>query len=95
VIPLTERFVSAVLDPQPWALDAACREHAELDWFPARGAPHAEQKAVCDSCLVRAECLAYAMSLTPMVEGVWGGTSTRQRRTLIAQARRAVREATR
>jgi WhiB family redox-sensing transcriptional regulator len=70
-----------LLDPQPWAADAACREHPELDWFPSRGEAHTSQKAVCSGCLVRDECLAYAMA-TGVTCGVWGGTSERERRQL-------------
>jgi WhiB family redox-sensing transcriptional regulator len=36
------------------------------------------QKAICAGCLVRRECLDYAMSDASLV-GVWGGTSDNQR----------------
>lgn len=43
--------------------------------------PAVEQKAVCASCLVREECLAYALAES-ITEGVWGGMTTRERREL-------------
>lgn len=82
VIQLTTLFAAALLDPQPWAADAACREHPELDWFPQRGTTLGPQKAVCATCLVRAECLAYALAQGHSVPGVWGGTSDRERRVM-------------
>jgi hypothetical protein len=44
-------------------LDArrACREHPELAWFPPQGVRPEAAKAVCRGCLVRAECLTFAL----------------------------------
>ena len=60
-----------------WVADAACREHTEVDFFPERGEFLDEARAVCAGCLVRRDCLAYA--LDHGVVGVWGGTSGRGR----------------
>lgn len=51
-------------------------------FFPTQGEDTRAAKAVCNRCVVRAECLAYA--LTPPVEryGLWGGLSERERRRL-------------
>jgi WhiB family transcriptional regulator, redox-sensing transcriptional regulator len=56
-----------------WMSSAACRGRTDL-FFPATGGNHsAEVKAVCASCPVRSECLAYARALPEPPEGIWGG----------------------
>jgi WhiB family transcriptional regulator, redox-sensing transcriptional regulator len=55
-----------------WMLDALCREHGDLDYFPASGSPSAALIAICAACLVRAECLADAVDRDEHY-GVWGG----------------------
>jgi WhiB family redox-sensing transcriptional regulator len=77
-----------VNDPEAWRKDAACLETPNVNFFPGLGEPTKATKAVCDTCLVRAECLEYAI-VNEEKFGIWGGTSERQRR----QLRRAVREA--
>ena len=64
-----------------WFADAACREHPQLEFVPEReGSTEAKAaKAVCQACLVRAECLSMAMRDGSLV-GVWGGLTTAQRR---------------
>jgi hypothetical protein len=59
-----------------WHLDAACREHPELSWFPDRGVPLTAARQVCDKCLVRSECTTAGMRED---YGVWGGLSIQQR----------------
>lgn len=64
-----------------WAEQGACRgEDPEL-FHPERGANETadEAKRVCARCLVRAECLAYAVSKPFEQLGVWGGMSSRER----------------
>lgn len=71
-----------LVDRPAWMKDALCREHPEIDWFPGRGEDGRPAKALCARCLVQAECLAYAETITvPMPPtGIWGGTSERERR---------------
>jgi WhiB family redox-sensing transcriptional regulator len=68
-----------------WTADAGCREHRELEFvLLPRGVDPADVKrcrAVCRGCLVRKECLAYAMSDASLT-GIWGGTTDRERRRL-------------
>lgn len=63
-----------------WHRDAACLEHPEVDFFPERGEDSKPAKAVCDGCLVRLECLNYA--IVRRIHGVWGGLSERERNEL-------------
>ncbi len=57
-------------------------------FFPERGESVVEAKAVCAACVVRAECLDYALTHRERF-GIWGGLSERERRRL-RRARRAV-----
>lgn len=69
-----------------WHADAACREHPGLSWFPPRGDYRAANAAleVCAACLVRAECLEFALA-RPDSAGLWGGTTARQRAAIARQ----------
>jgi hypothetical protein len=53
---------------------------AEL-FHPNRGEDTAAAKAVCAECLVRVECLEYALANAEKF-GIWGGTSERERRAM-------------
>jgi WhiB family transcriptional regulator, redox-sensing transcriptional regulator len=58
-----------------WQTRAACRGMGTAEFVVALGGNGAAGKAVCDGCLVRAECLDFAMA-DPELQGVWGGTTT-------------------
>jgi len=62
-------------------------------FFPERGASTREAKEVCRGCVVREECLEYALA-NHIDHGIWGGTSERQRRRIAAGRRRAAQAAT-
>ncbi|CAN5667993.1 hypothetical protein BH24ACT5_BH24ACT5_30620 [soil metagenome] len=70
-----------VVEREPWTTDAACRGLDPDLFFPQRGAPPDQAKAVCAGCPVRAECLDYALTHHELF-GVWGGTTGKQRRRL-------------
>ncbi|MDP8937855.1 MAG: WhiB family transcriptional regulator [Actinomycetota bacterium] len=63
-----------------WMAEGLCRDRPDVTWFPEKGQTAAPAKAVCAACPTRARCLEYAIETG--VEGIWGGTSTRERRTL-------------
>ncbi|MDX1449778.1 MAG: WhiB family transcriptional regulator, partial [Acidimicrobiia bacterium] len=44
-------------------------------------------KKTCSRCAVRADCLSYAME-TNQSEGIWGGLTPRERRSLRRKERR-------
>lgn len=75
-----------------WHADALCREYPNVSWFPERGDDVRKALAICDRCLVKAECLKYATDLEIDV-GLWGGTSARTRVLLRRTARTAQRKA--
>jgi Transcription factor WhiB len=61
-----------------WFADALCKEHLELVFVPSAGPVSDDARALCRSCLVRAECLGYAL-VRPELVGCWGGTTTADR----------------
>lgn len=67
-----------------WQTRAACRG-ADLDRFFSEGRTKAEVVAVCEDCPVLAECRAYALD-REWVEGVWGGTTKKERARIRAAA---------
>ena len=78
--PATQAF-RQLFDDQPWADDALCAQTDPEAFFPEKGASVREAKAVCTGCIVRAECLDYALANDERF-GVWGGLSERERRRL-------------
>lgn len=58
-------------------------------FFPERGESLASAKAVCAGCVVRLDCLEYALDMSEKF-GVWGGLSERERRQL-RRTRRTMR----
>lgn len=69
-----------IVSGQPsWHADAACAEHPEVNFFPEQGEDWRPAVAVCNGCLVQAECLLWAVDNGPL-DGVWGGTTRRQRK---------------
>ena len=80
-----------------WQDGAACTGAAMLLFFGPDGETQAEReareseaKAVCASCPVRAECLAYALSHS-VRHGLWGGLNEAERSV---ERRRRARRAT-
>lgn len=73
-----------------WMGAAACKGCDTNRWFPERGEPTDDVKAICRACPVIAECLEYALT-TPERAGVWGGTSEKERRRIRRQRAKAAR----
>ena len=53
-------------------------------FFPERGASTKEAKEVCRGCVVREDCLEYALANGEKF-GIWGGMSERERRRIRRQ----------
>jgi WhiB family redox-sensing transcriptional regulator len=64
-----------------WQTKANCMGVDPDLFFPERGASTREAKEVCRGCVVREDCLEYALANGETV-GLWGGLSERERRRL-------------
>ncbi len=53
-------------------------------FFPERGASTREAKEVCRGCIVKDDCLEYALANSEKF-GIWGGMSERERRRIRRQ----------
>ncbi|MHB8293804.1 MAG: WhiB family transcriptional regulator [Acidimicrobiales bacterium] len=62
-----------------WQRRANCAGVDPDLFYPERGASTREAKEVCRGCVVRVECLDYAI-VNGEKFGIWGGMSERERR---------------
>lgn len=67
-----------------WQNKANCMGVDPDLFFPERGASTREAKEVCRGCVVREDCLEYALANGEKF-GIWGGLSERERRRLRRQ----------
>jgi hypothetical protein len=86
--------ITAFLLTLDWARDAACKDVAEEEidrlFFPERGHGANAARKLCRTCLVREECLQYALGNgDASAAGVWGGTTPKERRKCRGSRRRA------
>lgn len=75
-----------------WMVDAACKMQNPQLWFPdpepvAGKRPKittrpgvAEAIAICNTCVVKSQCLEYSLEWEP--NGIWGGEDERSREKL-------------
>lgn len=75
-----------------WQDRANCRGVDPDLFFPERGASTREPKEVCRGCVVRLDCLEYALSNNEKF-GIWGGLSEQERRRLRRQRSLSARRA--
>jgi WhiB family transcriptional regulator, redox-sensing transcriptional regulator len=78
-----ERLLQALGDAEDvsWQDQANCMGVDPDLFFPERGASTREAKEVCRGCVVRLDCLEYALDNAEKF-GIWGGMSERERRRL-------------
>jgi WhiB family redox-sensing transcriptional regulator len=81
--------LDVVADDQDWKSKANCMGVDPDLFFPERGMSTREAKEVCRGCVVREDCLEYALANGEKF-GIWGGLSERERRR-IRRARALVR----
>ena len=84
--PDDHRTFEELLGRPAWMRHSACREHPELDCSRPPRVDVSEQRAVCESCLVREPCLPFALDQRDL-DGVWAGTTRGQCRVLRAKGR--------
>lgn len=68
---------------EPWVEDALCPETDPEVFFPGKGDSLRPARRTCMACDVRPDCLRYALA-HPELEGIWGGTTYRERRAIRA-----------
>lgn len=73
-----------------WRKRAACRGIDVDVFYPSTedDADADEAKVVCSECPVREACLEHALAHRER-EGIWGGTTERERRRIVRQRRRS------
>lgn len=71
----------------PWQDRAGCRGTDTEVFFPEHGNGNADlAKRMCRNCVVRADCLAHALTHDERF-GVWGGKTERERRAIKRRVR--------
>jgi WhiB family transcriptional regulator, redox-sensing transcriptional regulator len=71
-------LLAAIATRPAWTAHAACRGMDTELFFPTRGEPATEAKAVCRTCTVRDDCHDYALADAGII-GIWSATTTRER----------------
>jgi WhiB family redox-sensing transcriptional regulator len=80
------------LDQEAWMEEGSCvYANTEL-FFPVGSSMKAikqsnEAKAICNECVVKIDCLEYAIR-TNQDSGVWGGTTEEERKSLRREYRK-------
>jgi WhiB family redox-sensing transcriptional regulator len=81
---LEDRMHIPVSSERAWQDQANCLGVDPDLFFPERGASTREAKEVCRGCVVKNDCLEYALENGEKF-GIWGGLSERERRRLRRQ----------
>lgn len=91
---LLEPLADALRQRPAWVADAACRGLPTEAFFPPPGAGGRHERsrgghalAVCEGCPVQELCASYATE--ERLEGIYGATTTRERKTVEAMRRGA------
>lgn len=80
------RLSELVADAPTWTRDALCAEPEYADLDPFRAADFSTFRVICAGCLVRDDCLAFAVQ-HEHTEGVWGGLSGKDLTAAVRGAR--------
>lgn len=77
-----------------WREVAACRGAAQVDFFcdPSDRRATSAARALCAGCPVAGECLSWAIE-TNQQEGIWGGHTPAERRSVRRQWLEEIRRA--
>lgn len=84
-IPLSVSEFFDLLRPA-WMRSALCARRGQALFFVGRGGSTRPAMTLCAACVVREQCLEYALD-NPELQGVWGGTSEQERRALRVSGR--------
>ena len=81
-------FESVIPHRPGWMRRSACRGRDIAEFFPEPGGDADAARAICATCPVRDECLAFAVA-DRATQGIWGGTDETERRRLRRKPRAA------
>lgn len=74
-----------------WMRYASCAESVGDIWFPETNSPNTKTaKAICNDCPVIDSCLNYALE-NRFNDGIWGGLTPNERKLLLRNPKRRVR----
>lgn len=76
-----EQLSHAMVEDRGWQQRANCMGVDPELFFPQRGASTRDAKEVCRGCVVKEDCLDYALAHGEKF-GIWGGLSERERRAV-------------
>ena len=77
------RLEESLIERSDWKARANCMGVDPDLFFPERGMSTREAKEVCRGCVVREDCLEYALANGEKF-GIWGGLSERELQELVA-----------
>ena len=80
-IPRKVAFEQPNVEVPAWFTDALCAQVDQDGFYPDKGGSTANAKATCARCVVREQCLEYALANDERY-GIWGGTSEGDRRKI-------------
>ncbi len=85
-------LIKMLTEDRSWQSRANCMGVDPDLFFPERGASTKEAKEVCRGCVVKDECLEFALRNSEKF-GIWGGMSERERRRVRRARAMAARSA--
>jgi len=68
--------------PGRWLEEALCAQVDPEEFFPHAGQSGAKAKSVCRACPVQGPCLEFAVTSPVVLQGIWGGHSETERRSI-------------
>ncbi len=80
--------IGDLVERPAWQRGAACRGKGTSRFFPSPSDSLTAAKVLCAGCTAREACLTMAIA-DASLQGVWGGTSERERRQIRRKRRAA------
>jgi WhiB family redox-sensing transcriptional regulator len=95
------RTVGTAVDDSTWRADAACKGESAVYFFapnhferkPEKDFREGRARSLCRGCVVRQQCLEYALAVGE-THGIWGGLNELERRRLARRRAAEVAAAT-
>ena len=76
-----ENLINDFVDASEWMQNANCKDEDPNMFLSSKPEVIATVKKICARCVVKEECLTYALK-NAIEDGVWGGLSEKERRAL-------------